>query len=140
MDDIKKDYYKEETSIIKEFHRSRRMFCVYDGQLRIADKNLPYSHTTWFQNENWMTKEKDELMNEIPRGFVNSKGDIYFYTGYDFEINDSIESIFFPHLKELVRQLGLDTNALIFGGLSKTEDDTIWPPRKSYGKIADKIK
>lgn len=140
MDEIKNDYYKEDTDKIKEFHRSRRMFCIYDGQLRIADENLPYSHATWFQNENWMTKEKDGLMNEILRGFVNRKGDVYFCVGYNFEINDSIETIFFSYLKELVKRLNLDANAQIFGGLIKSEPGTIWPPIKSYGKIADKIK
>ncbi|HBI16623.1 MAG: hypothetical protein UR60_C0001G0022 [Candidatus Moranbacteria bacterium GW2011_GWF2_34_56] len=140
MSDIKKEYYLEETDKIKEFHQSRRMFCIYDDQLRIADDNVPYSHATWFQNENWMTKEKDGLMNEIVRGIVDSKGDIYFYVGYNFEINDIIELIFFNHLAELVKRLNLDTNAKIFGGLIKSEPGKIWTPIKSYGKIADKIK
>lgn len=140
MDEIKKDYYKEDSDKIKEFHRSRRMFCVYDNQLRIADENLPYSHATWFQNENWMTKEKDGLMNEIPRGIVNSKGDVYFYVGYNFEINESIEFIFFPHLAELVKRLNLNTGAQIYGGLIKSDPGTMWLPVKLYGKIEDKIK
>jgi len=139
MNTINKDDYFKETDKIKELHQSRRMFCIYDNQLRIADENVPYSHATWFQNENWMTKEKDGLMNEILRGMVNEKGDIYFYVGYDFEINDNTESIFFNHLAELVERLNLDTSAQIFGGLIKSEPGTIWPPAKSYGKIADKI-
>lgn len=140
MNDAKNDYYIEETDKIKEFHRSRRMFCIYDNQLRIADKNLLYSHATWFQNENWMTKEMDGLMNEIPRGIIDDKGDIYFYIGYNFEINDIIEFIFFPHLSDLVKRLSLDTSAHLYGGLIKSEPGTIWPPVKLYGKIADKIK
>lgn len=140
MDKINKEDYFKDNDEIKELHRSKRMFCVYDNQLRIADENLPYSHAKWFQNENWMTKEKDGLMNEIPRGMVNEKGDVYFCVGYDFEINDNIESIFFSHLSELVKKLDLNTNAQIFGGLIKSEPGTIWPPIKSYGKIVDKTK
>lgn len=140
MDYIKKEYYIEDSNEVKAFHKSRRMFCIYEGQLRIADKNVPYSHAIWFQNENWMTKEKDELMKEIPRGIVDDKGDIYFYVGYNFEINDIIESIFFDHLGELVEKMNLSDNAQIFGGLIKSEPGTIWPPIKSYGKIVDMIK
>ncbi|EKE20943.1 MAG: hypothetical protein ACD_7C00420G0003 [uncultured bacterium] len=138
---IKKEYYLEDANDkVQEFHQGRRMFCIYDGQLHIADENVPYSHAIWFQNKNWMTKERDELMSEIPRGIVDNKGDIYFYVGYNFDINESIEFIFFSHLTELVKRLNLNTNAQIFGGLIKSEPGTMWPPIKSYGKIVDKIK
>lgn len=140
MDKFEQKYGFKEDSKVEDFHRNRRMFCFYQGKLCVADANLPYSHATWFEKEGWMSKEKDELMDEITRGIVDSKGDVYFYIGYDFNVNDDVESIFFSHLKELTEKLNLDTNAHIYGGLIKSEPGTIWPASKEYGKIGENIK
>lgn len=72
------------------------------------------------------------------RGIVDQEGDVYFYVGYDFEINGKTEAIFFSHLKELVEELNLKSNVEIFGGLIK-QDFGKWPPRKGYGKIEDNL-
>ena len=114
------------------------MFCIYQNKLFIAEPNLPYSHAVWFEKEGWISRKKDYLMDSIIRGIVNSDGDIYFYVGYDFEINEEVESIFLSHLKELVEKLNLKFNAKIFGGLIK-QDSRKWPPRKEYGKIEDNL-
>jgi hypothetical protein len=137
MDNFEKKYGFEEDEKVKDFHRSRRMFCIYQNKLVIAKPNLSYSHATWFEKEGWISKEKDELMNDLVRGIINDKGDIYFYTGYDFEINTDIEKIFFSHLKELTKNLNLNPNSKIFGGLIKKEAGKIWPSIKKYGKIKD---
>ena len=140
MDKFEQKYGLEEDEKVKDFHRSRRMFCIYQNKLCIADRNQPHSHATWFEKEGWMSKDKDELMDKIVRGVIDIKGDIYFYIGYDFRINNDIEPIFFSYLKELVDRLKLDTNAQIFGGLIKSKSDEIWPPVKEYGKIIDNLK
>ena len=49
-----KKYGIVEDDSVKEFHRSWRMFCIYEGRLCIARANLPYSHYTWFENEGWL--------------------------------------------------------------------------------------
>ena len=139
MDKFEQKYGVEEDEKAKDFHRSRRMFCIYQNKLCVADRNLPYSHATWFEIEGWMSEDKDELMDRIVRGIINGKGDIYFYIGYDFRINSNIEPIFFSHLKELTDRLELDTNGQIFGGLIKSKSDEIWPPAKEYGKIKDNL-
>lgn len=139
MDTFEKKYGIKENQKVKAFHHSRRMFCIYQNKLYIAEENLPYSHAVWFEKEGWISKEKDELMDEIIRGIVDNNGNVYFYVGYDFEINKKIEAIFFSHLKELVEKLKLKSNAKIFGGLIKQEVGKIWPPRKEYGKIEDNL-
>ena len=78
-------------------------------------------------------------MDEIIRGIVNNKGDVYFYIGYNFQINKKIESIFFLHLEELVKKMKLKSNANIFGGLIKQKPGKMWSPRKKYGKIQDNL-
>ena len=53
------------------------MFCIYQNKLFIAESNLPYSHAVWFEKEGWISKEKDELMDEIIRGIIDNSGNIY---------------------------------------------------------------
>ncbi|MCK5044519.1 hypothetical protein KAR26_02230 [Candidatus Parcubacteria bacterium] len=139
MDKFEKKYGIQEDEKVGTFHRNRRMFCIYQNKLFIAESNLPYSHATWFEKEGWVPKAKDELMNEVTRGMIDNKGDIYFYIGYDFEINKEIEFIFFSHLKELVEKLKLKSNAKVFGGSIKQEAGKKWLPRKEYGKIEDNL-
>tara|TARA_Y100000310_G_C20554270_1_gene749734 strand:- start:676 stop:1092 length:417 start_codon:yes stop_codon:yes gene_type:complete len=138
MDEFENKYGFKEDKKIKAFHQSRRMFCIYENKLFIAESNLPYSHAIWFEREGWISREKDELMDEIIRGIVNKYGDVYFYIGYDFEINKNIESIFFTHLKELVEKLNLKSNTRVFGGLIKQKFGK-WPPRKEYGEIKENL-
>jgi len=38
----------------EDFHKSKRMFCIYNGKLRIAPLNAPYFHAEWFLKEGWM--------------------------------------------------------------------------------------
>lgn len=121
----------------EEFHKKRRMFCIFKDKLYIAEKNFPYSHEIWFEKERWIKNKKDKLMSEIVRGFTDSEGNIYFYIGNNFEINKKTENIFFKHLKELVNRLSINIEAKIFGGLIKKEIGVIWPPLKIYGKIED---
>ena len=139
MDKFEKKYGFKEDEKVRAFHRNRRMFCIYYNKLFIAESNLPYSHAVWFEKEGWISREKDELMDEIIRGIVDNNGDVYFYVGYDFEINKEIESIFFSHLKELVERLKLKSNAKIFGGLIQQEAGKKWSPRKEYGEIEDNL-
>jgi len=73
-------------------------------------------------------------MKSIIRGMINKKGDIYFYVGYNFEINSEAEIIFFSHIKELVKKLNLKSDSKIFGGLIKQNSDD-WPHRKEFGQI-----
>jgi hypothetical protein len=138
MDKFEQKYGIEDNKV-EAFHKGRRMFCIYQGQLVVADENLPYSHAAWFEKEGWMTKEQDKLMEEIPRGIIDSKGDIYFYVGYDFKIDNNIEAVFFSHFKELVEKLNLNPNAKIFGGLVKSEPGSIWPAIKDYGQISENM-
>lgn len=139
MNEFEKKYGFKENEKTIAFHKSRRMFCIYKNKLFIAKPNLPYSHAVWFEKEGWISVEEDALMNSLVRGMVDSESNIYFYIGYDFEINKEVESIFFSHLKELVEKLNLKYSANIFGGIVKQDVGNRWPPRKEYGKIKDSL-
>ncbi len=86
-----------------------------------------------------MTDTDDSLINEATRGMVDDKGDVYFYIGYNFDLNEKTEITFFLHLKELVDKLNLNSNSKIFGGLIKSDPNTKWPPIKDFGKIKDNL-
>ena len=139
MDEFERKYGFKEDEKVKTFHRSRRMFCIYLNKLYIAKPNLSYSHAVWFEKEGWISREKDGLMDRLIRGIVDNNGDVYFYVGYDFRINNEMESTFFSYLKELVEKLKLKSNAKIFGGLIKSEDGKTWLPRKEYGEIENNL-
>ncbi len=140
MNIFEQKYGISENKKVEDFHASRRMFCIYNGKLQIADSNLPYSHATWFEKEGWMSKEDDKLMDNMVRGIVDSKGNVYFYTGYDFKVNSEAENTFFPHLKELSEKLELDAQAKVFGGLTKAEPGEIWPATNEYGDVESNSK
>jgi hypothetical protein len=137
MDKFEKKYGLREDEKTIAFHKSRTMFCIYQDRVYIARQNLPYSHAVWFEKEGWISRESDELMNEITRGIKDNKGYIYFYVGYNFEINPEVETVLFSHLEELVKRLKLEPDAKIFGGMIKREAGKIWHPRKEYGQIKD---
>ncbi len=140
MDIFEKKYGIKEDEYVKNLHISRRMFCIREDKLIIAAPGLSYSHATWFEKEGWMQKEEDDFINKTVRGQIDSKGDVYFYTGWDFQINRNGELIFFLHLKELSDKLNLNPDAYVFGGLVRKEDEKVWPVRRKYGKISDNLK
>ena len=137
MDLFEKKYGQIEDTRIKEFHKSRRMFVIYKNKLYIAKKGVDYSHAKWFLKKKWITENNDKLMDKVTRGIVDSKGDIYFYKGYDFRIDKKTEKDMFLHLNKLVKKLKLKSNAKIYGGYLKKKVKGRKLPKKSYGKIAD---
>lgn len=137
MDAFEQKYGIQEDDETEAFHRSRRMFCIYQDRLVIAEPNQPYSHAAWFEKGGWMSSEEDGLMDDIPRGIIDENGDVYFYVGYDFEINEKTESVFFSHLGKLVGKLNVKPDARIFGGLIRQDAGNLWPPKKEYGKVKD---
>jgi len=137
MNEFEKKYGIKEDERTKAFHRSRRMFCVYDDKLFIGDEGSEDSHAKWISKEGFTPLKGGELVDEIVRGIVDHEGNIRFYIGYDFEVNDEVEVIFFKHLKELVNKLNLSLDSKVFGGSIKQEHSAVWPSRKEYGSVKD---
>lgn len=121
-------------SKVRSFHRQRRMFCVRDGNLIIADKGLSYSHKEWFHELGWKKDEIEEFMTAGLRGVI-LPGEIKFYTGYDFRINDQIESDFFNSLPGLAKELNLSPETKIYGGQIVGKPGETWENQKYFGVI-----
>ncbi|MCX6790887.1 MAG: hypothetical protein NTV62_01690 [Candidatus Gribaldobacteria bacterium] len=140
MNRFEKKYGIIENKEVKNFHGSRRMFCVKDNVLYIAKPNLSDSHAAWFEKEGWIQNDNDEeFLRDNVRGFIDSDGDVYFYVGYDFCINKKAEEVFFAHLKELAQKMKINPDAKINGGLLKQKPGSKWPPQKFYGRLEDLI-
>ncbi len=130
MKKYEQKYGIAEDEQIMTFHRSRRMFCIKEGRLMVAKPNLPYSHAVWFEKEGWMDETDDSFINNLTRGIVNKLGDIYFYKGYNFSIDEKAEKELFVHIGQLKEVLELKPTAKVCGGKN-------WPPTKFYGTLED---
>ena len=124
----------------KEYHRNRRMFFLIDDNLIIAPANSEKSHYDWLTEQYWPKEKAIEFIKTGLRGVLNPDGNIRFYTGENWEINEEIEAKFFGVFDELVKRLKMSPEAKIGGGVVKGKTGDFWPPRKEYGKVKDYIK
>lgn len=124
----------------KEYHRNRRMFFLIDDNLIIAPANSEKSHYDWLIEQYWPEEKAIEFIRTGLRGVLNPDGNIRFYTGENWDINEEIEAKFFGIFDELVKRLNISPEAKIGGGVVKGEAGDFWPPRKEYGKVKDYIK
>ncbi len=123
----------------KEYHRNRRMFFVIDDNLIIAPANSEKSHFDWLIEQYWPEEKAVEFIETGLRGVVED-GNIKFFTGKNWEINDEIEVKFFEIFDELIKKLNINPEAKIGGGAIKGEEGEIWPARKNYGQVKDYLK
>ncbi|MCP4393021.1 MAG: hypothetical protein GY804_01950 [Alphaproteobacteria bacterium] len=74
----------------EDFHKSRVMFCIVDGEVRVAARGSSMSHSEWFRAEGWMNSDsKAEFMDATIRCFVSEdRGSVYFYKGNGFYFDD----------------------------------------------------
>lgn len=122
---------------LEKYHRSRRMFCIKNKKLFIAKQNIPYSHFEWFFKKKLIKGKNDPIINKIIKGFVDKKGDVYFYTN-DFKVNKKIEREFIKYIPLLIKKIKLKQNARLYGGFIKTKNiGEQWAPQKKFGKISD---
>lgn len=121
----------------KEYHKARRMFFLINDKLVIPEKGSDKSHMEWLVENGHTQKEAKTIIETVMRGVVNPDGNLRFYTGEDFEINEKIEKKFFEILPKLVDIFSLNPEVIIGGGTIKGNIGDFWPPRKEYGKVED---
>lgn len=124
---------------VKSFHSSRRMFAIKDDKLFFANPNISYTHARWFELRGWIKGTDDSIMNTIVRGYIDNDG-VYFYKGYDMNVDAQSEQVMAAHLEELVERIAVDGSKHLYGGIIKQDAPGKWPPRIDYGTISDYLK
>lgn len=124
----------------KEYHKARRMFFLIDGDLVIPKKGSDKSHLEWLMENGYTPKEADRIIETVLRGVVNPDGNIRFFIGRNWEVNEEIEKKFFDILPKLIETFRLEPEAIIGGGTIKGDIGDFWPAKKEYGKVGDFIK
>jgi hypothetical protein len=122
----------------KQYHKLRRMFFLIDGKLVLPEKNCPKSHKEWLETNKYTKEEVQRIINTQLRGVLNPDGNIRFYVGENWEINQDIEKKFFEILPELIKIFELGPEVKIEGGAIKQEVG-VWPARKEYGYVKNYI-
>lgn len=113
------------------FHRQRRMFYIIGDTLMIAEENDERSHAQWMQEEG----DYGSYIESI-RGYADYTG-LYAYKGSDYILTTPAESDLLSHLPQLVTELNLDADLVVFSGVKPGQIGVRWEGRRKLGKIRD---
>jgi hypothetical protein len=92
-----------------EFHRSRRMFCIKDGEIKVAPEGTALSHLEWFEAEGWLADNAPEFMATTIRGaFIPTRRALFLYRGVGFFYDDALIEEATRRACDLMVALGLD--------------------------------
>ena len=100
-----------------EFHRSRRMFCFRDGEIKVAPRDTAMSHLEWFEAKGWVTPDDQRFMEATVRGmFIPDKNAIFLYRGRGFFFDDDLIAEANRRARQLQAALLLDGYVLVYAG------------------------
>jgi len=102
----------------EQFHRSRIMFCIRDGKVEVAPKNISDSHIEWFEKEGWIMEENaEEFLNCNIRGFyLPGQNKLYSYRGVGFSFDDKVLPEILNKVIELKKAFSLNDSTEIHLG------------------------
>ncbi|MPM23364.1 hypothetical protein SDC9_69836 [bioreactor metagenome] len=121
----------------KEYHKKRRMFFLINNELVLPESGSDKSHMEWLLSQGKTINEAKNIIDNNLRGVVNPDGNIRFYIGENWEINEEIEKKFFEILPKIVEIFKISPEAIIGGGTIKGKIGDFWKARKEYGKVKD---
>jgi hypothetical protein len=102
----------------EDFHRSRRMYCIHNGEAFVAPVGIVQSHFEWFVSKGWTTEaDAAAFLSRVDRGYYWAPTNtLYTYTGMGFSFSDTTIEHVKAALPILQKELGLrsDTN-ICFG-------------------------
>lgn len=102
----------------KDFHQSRVMFCIKDGEVEVAPKGTSDSHIEWFENEGWVNKKNEQNFLETnTRGFyLPTENSLYCYKGLGFYFDKELIEEIRRKIPELKTKLNLNENTRVYYG------------------------
>jgi hypothetical protein len=100
-----------------EFHRARRMFCLKDGQVKVAPAGTAMSHLEWFETEGWIIGDAERFMTATIRGaFIPARRALFLYRGLGFFYDDDLIEEVRRRAAELMVALCLDAEVSVHVG------------------------
>src|SRR5262245_32194002 len=100
-----------------DFHRARRMFCLKDGEVKVAPAGTAMSHLEWFEAEGWITGDAERFMTTTIRGiFIPSRRALFLYRGLGFFYDDELIDEARRRAPELMMALHLDAEVSVHVG------------------------
>ena len=102
----------------KGFHSSRIMFCIKEGKIEVAPRNITDSHIEWFEKEGWITEENaEDFLNQNIRGFyLPDQNKLYCYRGVGFSFDDKVLPEVLNKIVEFKKAFNLNDNTEIHLG------------------------
>ncbi len=105
------DYRYEADESARDFHRDRRAFVIYHGELLFLPQHSPLSHYEYCQ---LLGINKDEY-DDMTRGYFKD-GKLCFYTG-NFTYDDRVMGEAFRNICEIATHLHENIIHIYFGAL-----------------------
>ncbi len=93
-----------------EFHRSRRMFCLKDGEIEVAPHHTAMSHLEWFEAEGWVSADDQRFIEAA----------VFLYRGRGFFFDDDLIAEANRRARQLQTALMLDAHVMVYAGPADT--------------------
>jgi len=99
------------------FHRTRRMFCLKDGDVKLAPEGTAMSHLEWFEAEGWIGENAEPFMATTIRGaYVPARRALFLYRGLGFFYDDELIDEVRRRAGALMAALGLQPDVDVHVG------------------------
>jgi len=100
-----------------DFHRSRLMFCIKDGEIKVAPHETAMSHLEWFEAEGWATADDQQFIEATVRGmFIPKRNAMFLYRGQGFFFDDELIAEANRRARQLQTALMLDRHVMVYAG------------------------
>jgi hypothetical protein len=123
----------------EEFHRSRIMFVIIGGEVKVGPKGTKDSHLEWFRKEDWVTEEnQNEFLEKHIRGFYfPSENCLYCYNGWGFFFDAGVANEIAARIIKLKEAFNLNDETRICLGPKDNPVHGYNYPQYCLGKLKD---
>lgn len=124
------------------FHRSRIMFCLIEGSLKVGPVNTPESHIEWFRRAGWLNDENAVRFLETNiRGFyLPAANRIYAYRSVGFGFDERVLPDLIEKIEDFQAAFGLNGETEIHLGPKDSPIYGVDYPQMYAGKLKEMMK
>ena len=97
------------------------MFCLKDGEIKVAPRDTAMSHLEWFEAEGWVSADDQRFIEAAVRGmYIQKKNAIFLYRGRGFFFDDDLIAEANRRARQLQTALMLDAHVMVYAGPADT--------------------